>query len=297
MSMSKYSIKDLEQITGIKAHTIRIWEKRYGLVQPERTKTNIRTYSDKDLKKLLNISMLNASGIKISRLAEMDVIDLEANVLKLSKVNKLEDTSIEKLILATLNFDEDLFESILSRCVIEKGMEDTTAQILFPFFHRVGILWQVGSISPAQEHFISNLIRQKLFAAIDSVSGFKKEGAHKIVFYLREKELHEISILFYTYIAKKNGMQTLYLGQDLPFQELEKVIKEYKPHSIFTSLITPIKSENLNQYLQKMKNSFSTVDLYVTGLQLQQKGVSVPKGIITITSMDDFKDSILKEVQ
>ena len=293
MSMSKYSIKDLEQITGIKAHTIRIWEKRYSIIQPERTKTNIRTYSDEDLKKLLNISMLNASGIKISRLAEMDVVDLEANVLKLSRVNKLEDTSIEKLILATLNFDEDLFESTLSRSVIEKGMEETTAQILFPFFHRVGILWQVGSISPAQEHFISNLIRQKLFAAIDSVSGFKKEGAHKIIFYLPEGELHEISILFYTYIAKKNGMQTLYLGQDLPFSELEKVIKDYQPNSIFTSFITPTTVDQLNQYLQNLKSSFAKVDLYITGMQLQQQGVIFPKGMKTITSMKDFKQAIL----
>lgn len=292
MSMSKYSIKDLEQITGIKAHTIRIWEKRYGIVQPERTKTNIRTYSDEDLKRLLNISMLNASGIKISILAEMDVIDLEANVLKLSKVNKLEDTSIEKLILATLNFDEDLFESTLSRCVIEKGMEETTAQILFPFFNRVGVLWQIGSISPAQEHFISNLIRQKLFTAIDSVSGFKKEGAPKIIFYLREKELHEIGILFYTYIAKKNGMQTLYLGQDLPFQELDKVIKDYQPQSIFTSFITPINAKELNQYLQMLKDSFKKIDLFITGMQLQQKEVNVPKGIKVITSMDDFKKVI-----
>ena len=190
--MSKYSIKDLEKITGVKAHTIRIWERRYGIIQPERTETNIRFYSDQDLKRLLNIAMLNASGIKISHLAKLDSIDLEAKVLELSRTNQLEDTSIEKLILSTVNFDEDLFESILSKCLLEKGMEETISKILFPFFERIGTLWQVGSISPAQEHFISNLIRQKLFVAIDACSGQRNDKAPRILFFLKEEELHEI---------------------------------------------------------------------------------------------------------
>ncbi len=287
--MSRYSIKDLEQITGVKAHTIRVWERRYGIVQPERTDTNIRFYSDDDLKRLLNISMLNTSGIKISRLAKMENIDLENSILELERANSVEDISIDKLILATINFDESLFESILNRCILEKGMEETTIQILFPFFQRIGILWQIGTISPAQEHFISNLIRQKLFTAIDSISGARQENAKKIIFFLKEDELHEISILFYNYIAKKNGLKTLYLGQDLPFRDLQKVVNDYSPDGLFTSFISPLTQIELNNYLKSLAGNFNEIDVLITGLQLKQEGLTIPKNIKTVSSISDFK--------
>lgn len=287
--MSRYSIKDLEQITGVKAHTIRVWERRYGIIHPERTDTNIRFYSDDDLKRLLNISMLNTSGIKISRLAKMENVDLENSVLELERNNSLEDTSIDKLILATINFDESLFESILNRCLLEKGMEETTIQILFPFFQRIGILWQIGTISPAQEHFISNLIRQKLFTAIDSISGARPENAKKIIFFLKENELHEISILFYNYIAKKNGVKTLYLGQDLPFRDLQKVVIDYSPDGLFTSFISPLTQIELNNYLKSLAGNFNEIDVLITGLQLKQEGLTIPENIKTVASISDFK--------
>ncbi|MDE5422457.1 MerR family transcriptional regulator [Ancylomarina sp. DW003] len=292
--MGRYSIKDLEQITGIKAHTIRIWEKRYAIVEPKRTETNIRYYSNEDLKKLLNISMLNAQGIKISHLAKLEEVDIEAKVVELSRTNKLEDTSIDKLILATINFDEELFESIVSKCLYEKGMEDTIIQVLFPFFNRVGVLWQVGSISPAQEHFISNLMRQKLFAAIDSVSGSVLKNAKKLVFFLQEGELHEMSILFYNYIAKKNGFKTLYLGQNLPFEDVENVIRDYQPDGLVSSFTGPFSVSELSAYLKKMNTTFKGLKIFVTGLKLQQKEVVIPKRFGVISSASEFKKLIAK---
>ncbi|MPQ47057.1 MerR family transcriptional regulator [Marinifilum sp. N1E240] len=292
--MSKYSIKDLEKITGVKAHTIRVWERRYAIIQPERTETNIRYYSDNDLKRLLNIAMLNDAGIKISHLAKLTSIDLEAKVMELSRSNKVEAFAIEKLTMATVNFNEDLFESILSKSLLEQGMEDTITKVLFPFFERVGILWQVGSISPAQEHFISNLIRQKLFAAIDSCSGQRVENAKKIIFYLKEDELHEVSILFYNYIARRNGLRTLYLGQDLPFKDLISAVDDYKPNLIVTSFISPINSEALNKYLMNLSQSLDKVELNVTGLQLKQDEIIVPQNITILDSPDKFKEVISK---
>lgn len=294
--MSRYSIKDLEQITGIKAHTIRVWERRYGIIQPQRTETNIRFYSDEDLKRLLNISMLNTSGMKISRIAKLENVDLETSVLELARNSSVEDTSIDKLILATINFDENLFESILNRCLFEKGMEETTTQILFPFFQRIGILWQVGTISPAQEHFISNLVRQKLFAAIDSISSARQENAKKIIFFLKEDELHEISILFYNYIAKKNGVKTLYLGQDLPFWDLQKVVNDYNPDGLFTSFISPITLVELNNYLTSLAGNFKEIDVLTTGLQLKQEDLTVPSHIKIVSSISDFK-TYLKQIK
>ncbi|WP_421919352.1 MerR family transcriptional regulator [Marinifilum sp.] len=288
--MSKYSIKDLEKITGVKAHTIRIWERRYGIIQPERSKTNIRSYSDHDLRKLLNISMLNSSGIKISNLAKLSSIDLEAKILELSRSNKNIGFHIEKLTLATVNFNEELFESILSKCVLESGMESTITEVLYPFFERIGILWQVGSINPAQEHFISNLIRQKLFASIDSLSGRSVEGASKVLIYLKENELHEVGILFYNYILRKNGFSTLYLGQHLPFKDLVIAVNDYNPDYIFSSFISPINVENINNYLLNMERSFKDRAVLITGLQLKQDGVEVPNSLQLITSIQKFKD-------
>jgi len=292
--MSKYSIKDLEKITGVKAHTIRVWERRYAIIQPERTETNIRYYSDNDLKRLLNIAMLNDAGIKISHLAKLTSIDLETKVMELSRSNKVEAFAIEKLTMATVNFNEDLFESILSKSLLKQGMEDTITKVLFPFFERIGILWQVGSISPAQEHFISNLIRQKLFAAIDSCSGQRVENAKKIIFYLKEDELHEVSILFYNYIARRNGLRTLYLGQDLPFKDLISAVDDYKPNLIVTSFISPINPESLNKYLMNLSQSLDKVELNVTGLQLKQDEIIVPQNITILDSPDKFKEVISK---
>ena len=291
--MSKYSIKDLEQITGIKAHTIRIWERRYAIIEPERTQTNIRFYSDEDLKKLLNISMLNASGIKISHLAKLNSTDLEAKIIDLSQSNKLEDSSIKKLVLATVNFDEDSFEKIVSNCIDDVGIENTIVDILFPFFQQVGVLWQVGSISPAQEHFISNLVRQKLFVAIDSVSKSLPKNAKKIIFYLREGEFHEISILFYNYIAKKNGLRTLYLGQNLPYLEVEKVVNDYGADAIVTSFISPEKEGVLTEYLNRLGKGFPSMRIYITGLQLKQNDISIPSGLSIFSSLAAFKDLLV----
>jgi methanogenic corrinoid protein MtbC1 len=287
--MSKYSIKDLEKITGVKAHTIRIWERRYGIIQPERSKTNIRSYSDSDLRKLLNVSMLNSSGIKISHLAKLSTIDLEAKILELSRSNKSIGFHIEKLTLATVNFNEELFESILSRYILESGMESTIVEVLFPFFERIGVLWQVGSIGPAQEHFISNLIRQKLFASIDSLSGKSVEGASKVLIYLKEGELHEVGILFYNYILRRNGFSTLYLGQNLPFKDLVSAVNDYNPDYIISSFISPINPEDINVYLLSMEKSFKNIELMVTGLQLKQEGVEVPDSMKLITSPQKFK--------
>lgn len=291
--MSKYSIKDLEQISGIKAHTIRIWEKRFDIIQPKRTQTNIRFYSDEDLKRLLNISMLNASGIKISHLANFNDSELETKVIELSQTDNQEETSIKKLVLATINFNEDLFENILSDSINDTGIENTISEILFPFFQQVGILWQVGSISPAQEHFISNLVRQKLFVAIDSVSSNLPKGAKKVVFFLREGEFHDLSILFYNYIAKKNGIKTLFLGQNLPYSDLEKVVNDYSADAIVTSFIAPEKEGQIKAYLSRLEKSFKSIEIFITGLQLKQNDITIPVGLSVFSSSATFKDLLV----
>ena len=166
--MAYYSIRDLERLSGIKAHTIRIWEKRYGLLNPTRTDTNIRHYSDDDLKRILNVSILNRHGIKISHIASMDEREMADKVLIISRDTSDYDSLIENLVIYMVDMDQEKFEKLLSRSIMQIGFEDSILKIIYPFLEKIGILWQTGAINPAQEHFISHLVRQKIIVGIDS---------------------------------------------------------------------------------------------------------------------------------
>ena len=165
--MSRYSIKDLEQLSGIKAHTVRVWEQRYKLLNPKRTETNIRYYDDHDLKLILNVALLNDNGIKISKIAKMSVEEMKAEVLHLTERSFAYDDQIHSLVLAMIEFNEERFEKIIATNILKIGFEQTMLNVIYPFLSKIGILWQTGSIHPGQEHFISNLVRQKLIVAID----------------------------------------------------------------------------------------------------------------------------------
>ena len=202
--MIRYSIKDLEQLTGIKAHTIRIWEKRHQLIEPERTSTNIRYYSDHDLKRLLNVSILNRNGLKISTIVTMNNEEINERILEISETYHDSDNQIEQLIVAMIELDEQRFDRVLSTSVIKLGFDDTVIKVLYPFFEKIGLLWQIGTIYPAQEHFVSNLIRQKLIIAIDGQSGNAKPESKNFLIFLPANEWHELGLLFYSYLGKKS---------------------------------------------------------------------------------------------
>src|SRR6478736_1342000 len=179
--MGKYSIKELEQLSGIKAHTIRIWEKRHHLIQPERTQTNIRLYSDDDLKKIINVSVLNNHGVKISKIANLTADDLNKQVITLAESQNSTDLYIDQLVVSMVDLEEEAFEHLISSLTMKFGLERTITEIIYPFLDKIGILWQTGNISPAQEHFISNLIRQKLIVAIDALPISPKSGFRAVM--------------------------------------------------------------------------------------------------------------------
>lgn len=265
--MGKFSIKDLEQLTGIKAHTLRIWEQRYNFIKPQRTETNIRHYCDEDLKLILNISLLKDRGYKISKLADMSPDDLMAEVAQVTeKVLEFPD-QISALTLAMIDIDEDRFERIMSNNILRHGFEKTMVNIIYPFLNRVGILWQTGSINPAQEHFITNLIRQKIIVAIDGFTGKRKDDARKFLLFLPEGELHEISLLFAWYLAKSAGHKVVYLGQSLPFVDLLEVYKTHEPEFIFT-ILTYVPEESTQAYMDKLSGTFPNCNILITGYQV-----------------------------
>lgn len=258
--MGKYSIKELETLSGIKAHTIRMWEKRHRIIAPQRTATNIRYYSDSDLKKIINVSLLNNHGLKISKIAGMTDNELNSEIVQLTSGNGGSSLFIDQMVICMVDMEEEQFEKLLSHLIIKFGFEKTVIEVIYPFLEKIGILWQTGNITPAQEHFISNLIRQKIIVAIDALP-FPSKDAKKAVLFLPEDELHEIGLLFYHYIVRQLGFKTYYLGQHLPYDDLKQVCAIHEPQIMITSIITSQKPQKLVDYLKKLIADFPFSDI------------------------------------
>jgi len=286
--MIQYSIKDLEQLTGIKAHTIRIWEKRYQLIEPERTSTNIRYYSDNDLKRLLNVSILNRNGLKISTIVTMNNDEINERIMDISETSHDSDNHIEQMIIAMIELDEQRFERVLSTSVIKIGFDDTVTRVLYPFFEKIGILWQIGTIYPAQEHFVSNLIRQKLIIAIDGQSGNSKPDSKSFLIFLPSNEWHELGLLFYSYLVKKAGMKVVYLGQSVPFEDLLEVTQKQKVDFLFTSITTPLTAKKYAEYLHQLSAAFPEKVIYLSGYQTHEHTIDLPFNVKLATVPNDF---------
>ena len=276
--MGNYSIKELEQLSGIKAHTIRIWEKRHKIIQPERTPTNIRLYSDDDLKKIINVSLLNSNGLKISKIAEMSNEEISEKILDLSETKSETEIYIDQLVVAMVDMKEEGFEKILLKLTKKFGFERGITEVVYPFMEKIGILWQTGTITPAHEHFISNLIRQKIISAIDALpipSGKSK----KAILFLAEGELHEIGLLFYNYLARKKGIKTFYLGQSVPHQDLKAICQIHQPDILITSLISSPSPRDVEHYLQTLSEDFSATLILASGLLLRKTAFRIPKNV------------------
>lgn len=291
--MAIYSIKDLEKISGIKAHTIRIWERRYQLIEPQRTSTNIRYYSDDDLKRILNVSILNQNGFKISKIASMSESQLRERVIDLCLDTRNTDVQIESLLVAMLELDESKFSNVLTNSIIKQGFESTVENILFPFLDRIGILWQAGTINPSQEHFISNLIRQKLIVAIDNeMQNFIPKAGKNIVFFLPENELHEIGLLFYSLIARKEGYNVVYLGAAVPIEDLKVIVETREANALFTAFVAAREKEELDTILQDLTTAVPDYPIFIMGLQIKELKPVLPKQYKLVINAQTFKEQI-----
>jgi DNA-binding transcriptional MerR regulator len=262
-----YSIKDLEKLSGIKAHTIRIWELRYHLLKPRRTETNIRFYDDEQLKRLLNIALLLKSGIKVSKIGIMNEKEIRSSLLALHDMVPMAQNSdelINSLIVSMIELNEQLFEKVFSSSLIRLGFEKTITDVIYPFLIKIGLLWSIGDIQPAQEHFISNLIRQKLIAGIDGQLAAKKNKG-KFLLFLPEGEYHEIGLLLADYIIRQSGSQTVYLGQNVPRQDAFQVYSICAPEKVLFFLTVPKPKEELKQLLNFFSEKFENSEIYFSG--------------------------------
>ena len=281
-----YSIKDLEHLSGIKAHTIRIWEKRYSLLNPNRTDTNIRTYLDDDVRRILNVTMLVKNGYKISNVASFDEIKLQAEVLRISRNLSEPERNIDQLLYQTVNLDTIAFEKLLDQIILENGLSKTIQNVIFPFFERIGILWQAGSIYAAHEHFVSNLIRSRL---ISETAKFEiHEGAKTVLFFLRENEWHEFGLLYFHFLAAQSGLQGVYLGQSLPFGDLTNLLMHNKFDFVCTSFIQAIEKPELEQFLYNLSLVFNRNKILISGRQIAIHKPKLPSNVIVIKNSNDF---------
>lgn len=286
--MSTYSIRDLEQLSGIKAHTLRIWEQRYNIIAPKRTDTNIRTYDELDLKLVLNISLLKDHGFKISEISKMSLGEMTQEVITISDRKLNYPDQIHALTIAMIDLDEDRFEKIVSTNILQFGFENTMIYIIYPFLSRIGTLWVTGSIGPAQEHFMSNLIRQKIIVAIDGQFNKQRPTAKKFMLFLPEGELHEIGLLFANYVIRARHHKVIYLGQSLPLKELEFAYDVHKPDYLFVSITSSPSNHEVQPFVNALAQRFPETQLLLTGYQVIGQDIDLPPNALILNSADDL---------
>ncbi|MDR1171148.1 MAG: MerR family transcriptional regulator [Bacteroidales bacterium] len=292
--MPTYSIKDLENLTGIQAHTIRIWEQRYSLLSPERTPTNIRIYSDKDLRKLLSVALLNNNGLKISKIANLSDTEIAEAVLQLSEGEDSNlESQIESLKLIMVDMNEAKFEKLFGHLVLQMGFEETIMKVFVPFFKRLTFLWQTNSVTVAQINFITSLYKQKLYVAIDGLAPSEKANSKKFILFLPKTERLDNGLLSCNYIAKKRGFQTLYLGVSFPSEELVDIL-EKNPESYLFSVATLSQIDLTAYYARVLAACSANQKLLLAGTQANTVKITDPRLTIfqDYTEFKDFLDQL-----
>ena len=290
--MGIYSIKEVETLSGIKAHTLRIWEQRYDFLRPERTDTNIRHYTDEQLKLILNVATLNRSGMKISKIAAMDEKERAENVLKSYELTTEPDSLTDSLIYSMLDFDEKRFEKALSSAIVKLGFEDAFSRLIIPFLIRTGVLWSTGAVRVVQEHFISNLIRRKISAATDNVYVQENPTKKKFILFLPEGENHELVLLYTEYLLRKKGHDVVYLGASLPFDQLPFVTEAFKPDYLVTYQTISLEHLPFQEYLNRLSAMFVQCKIIVGGSLLTSGKYTLPTNCIEVNSSEGLMAAI-----
>jgi len=287
--MDSFSISQLAQFSGVKAHTIRMWEQRYDALKPHRTEGNTRYYDSSQLRRLLNIVSLADLNYKVSELCLMPDKTLFGLIEELNVGNpdKTYEYFIAHLISTGISFDEAGFEKLFSHCILRYGMTDTYMKVVYPMLIRVGLMWSADTIPPAHEHFISNLLRQKFFTAIDSLPSAQSDSDSWLLF-LPENEFHEMGLLFANYLIRYYGNKVFYLGSNVPKQSLKEAVQNTNSKNLLTFLVHSDLPEDSKDYLLKMTNQFKGRNLYVAGNRRFTEQVGKLKKVHFLNSAEDL---------
>ena len=267
--MSSYTIKDLEKISGIKAHTIRIWEQRYNFLQPQRTETNIRSYSAEELKVILNVSLLNKYGFKISHIDKMSSEQMEEKIMALSQLDAQKERVVNALIKEMVGLNMVSFERQLDLYIGQKGIEKTITEIIFPYLERVGILWVTNHINPAQEHLATNIVRQKIILGIEKLPPLVNY-TKRIVLFMPEGEYHELGILYVHFLLKQRGVYVDYLGANVPMVDLKYLTEVRKIDYLYCHITSPAKNFKLDKFFSNLATINSQIPIILSGQLIQE---------------------------
>tara|TARA_A100001015_G_scaffold47289_1_gene52216 strand:- start:2786 stop:3709 length:924 start_codon:yes stop_codon:yes gene_type:complete len=298
---SEFSIKNLENISGIKAHTIRIWEKRYKLLSPERTDTNIRKYSLESLRKLLNINLLYKNGFKISKIANLEPEKISPIVREIALENNTENISINALKLAMVNFDVVMFDIKYKILVENYGFEYVFFRIFVPLMAELGILWQTGAICPSHEHFVTSLIKQKIHVQTEKIQNKKsvEKSSPKFVVFLPENEIHELSTLYLNYLVLSKGFQTIFLGQSIPIKSLKTLLSQNEVLHFITYITVQPSRSNISNYIKLFNENIITGKknkLSIFGPQAKfLKSQQLPENVFVFKNHETFVEQFLTQ--
>jgi DNA-binding transcriptional MerR regulator len=288
-----FSIKDLENLTGIKAHTIRIWEKRYNLLKPNRTDTNIRHYSLDSFQKLLNISYLNNNGIKISKIATFTEEEIPEKVKEIASKFQTEDHTVNAFKMAMINFDQVLFHNTYNTLTDKKSFENIFYTVFLPLLNEIGLLWQTNTITPAHEHFLSVHIKQKILINIEKLQSLNPKPLSKtFVLFLPENEIHDIGLLFINYQLISKGYHTIFLGESVPMKSLKDIL-DFFDDITFVSYFTVFpETEEIPAYTNKFNElllSKENTRLMLLGTKLSNIDMSLlPKKVTIFNSIENL---------
>jgi DNA-binding transcriptional MerR regulator len=284
--MNVFTIKDLEHISGIKAHTIRIWEQRYNFLKPNRTDTNIRVYSNDELVKLLNIALLNKNGFKISSIDKMGAAEIQQKLMSLASADAQYERVINELIELMITMDVVRFEKLIDTYISSKGIEKTINQLLFPFLEKIGLLWITSRINAAQEHLVTNIIRQKLIIGIENAKPLIQIN-RSVLLFLPEGEHHELGLLYLHFLLKTKGLNVYYIGANVPIKDLAVVVVYKKPDILYTHITAAGKSFNFEKFLNYYHQAMPQFKLIMGGAQSQTYKKQLPDNVVVKRNLAD----------
>lgn len=289
--MNSFTIKDLENLSGIKAHTLRIWEQRYNFLKPERTFTNIRYYSNDELKTILNIALLNKYGYKVSHIDKMSNSEIREKILTLNQQEAQQERIVNELVQHMVDLNTKAFEETLSSYIVARGIERTITQIIFSYLEKIGILWLTNHINPAQEHLVTNIIRQKLIVGIEGISTPLKVNK-TILLFLPEAEYHEMGLLFMYYLLKSRGIEVIYLGCNVPLADVGYVVKVKKPDFLYCHVTRPGLNFNFDKFLANISKNLTDTPCIISGLLTQNYEKKIQPPVIFKRSFSEVMEFI-----
>jgi DNA-binding transcriptional MerR regulator len=289
--MNRFTIKDIENLSGIKAHTWRIWEHRHGINMAQRKDSNHRFYTNSNLKEILRIAYLYHRGIKISKIAQLDEDAVKTLALERQLAENGNEFYIKELLEASLDLDEERFERAFGEAIKRMGVEDAILKVLYPFQERIGVLWLTDHVIPAQEHFTSNIIRQKLAIAIDALPPVPETHKKEILLFTPKQEFHELPLQFICYLLRKNRNKVSYFGCNVPLTAIEEYNKTASFSYLYFHVVTNLTGISADEYLNQISTKFPDKQIVMSGTQILQV-THVPNNVRLLHSMSEVLDFV-----